>query len=108
MKTLRAITRRGFNVGTAGYFSVLRPNTWFAASRLPNHPYDLGRFKEIAKPMPAQDALRRAGSRESSIQWQMIDMSKRDHHLIRSSLIVLGAIAITLALLFWIMHPNFR
>src|SRR5277367_4040028 len=39
MKLLRSITRRGFNVGTAGWFTVLKPNTWFPASRLP------GRFR---------------------------------------------------------------
>jgi len=108
MKTLRALTRRGFNVGTAGYFSVLRPNTWFAASRLPDHPYDLGRFKEIAKPTPGQNTQSRASSPESTMQWQMIDLSRRDRHLFRSSIIVVGAIAITLALLLWIMHPNFK
>ena len=108
MKTLRAITRRGFNVGTAGWFTVLRPNTWFPASHLPDSPYDVCRFKAMTKPMPGQEAPGRTGSQGNTIPWHMIDLSRRDRHLMRSAIIVLGAIAITLALLSWIMHPNFK
>lgn len=42
MKILRSVTRRGFNVGTAGWFTVLKPNTWFPASRLPAGFHYLG------------------------------------------------------------------
>ena len=44
MRLLRSITRRGFDIGTAGWFTVLKPNTWFPASRLP------GRFRYHGNP----------------------------------------------------------
>ncbi len=36
MKILRSVNRQGFRIATAGYFTVLQPNTWFAASRMPS------------------------------------------------------------------------
>jgi hypothetical protein len=35
MKILRSVNHRGFSVGSAGWFTVLRPTYRFAASRLP-------------------------------------------------------------------------
>ena len=36
MKILRSVNRRGVGVGAAGWFAILKPNTWFPASRLPS------------------------------------------------------------------------
>jgi hypothetical protein len=51
MKLLRSITRRGFEVGTAGWFTVLKQNTWFPASRLP------GRFRYRTSPSAETTAV---------------------------------------------------
>ena len=93
MKLLRAVTRRGFNVGTAGWFTVLKPNTWFPASRLPGDTrYRGSRSAE----MTAVD---------HAISPRIILPSTKDRRLVRSGLVVLTAGAITSALLWWIMHP---
>jgi hypothetical protein len=100
MKILRAVNRRGFNVGSAGYFSLLRPNTWFAASRLRDESsYLVGRYKTTAHPdtqnpaTPSLDAKLNA----SDPNWK------------RVALTILAGIAITCALLWSLMSeapPN--
>ena len=93
MKLLRSITRRGFEVGTAGWFTVLKPNTWFPASRLP------GGFA-----IAVVRLLRRL---RWSTQFHFASSlpATKDRRLVRSALVVLAAVAITSALLWWIMHP---
>ena len=97
MKILRSITQRGFNVGTAGYFTVLRPNTWFAASR-------------------SERRLRRhietdvSGAQISGVQTITApsldaNLTANDPGKVRLALTGLAATAITAALLWWIMHP---
>ena len=93
MKILRSVTRRGFSVGTAGWFTVLRPNTWFPASRLPQNrrivtggAHGTG---EAAQPEPKISVL-----------------GAPDRHPIRIGLVALAAFAITSAMLLWIMHPR--
>lgn len=99
MKLLRSITRRGFNVGTAGWFTVLKPNTWFPASRLPGDSrYRVGHPGESTAVHDAQNP----GSISSPRI--MIPSTKRDAPVRRASVLV-TAIAITSALLWWIMHP---
>jgi hypothetical protein len=93
MKLLRSITRRGFNVGTAGWFTVLKPNTWFPASRLP------GRFRYRSSRSAETTAV------DHAISPRIIIPSTKDRRLVRSALVVLTAVAITSALLWWIMHP---
>ena len=93
MKLLRAITRRGFNVGTAGWFTVVKPNTWFPASRLPGSArYRISQSAE----MPAVD---------HAISPRIIVPRTKEGGLVRSALLVLTAVVITSALLWWIMHP---
>lgn len=96
MKILRSMLRRGSSVETAGYFTVLKPNSWFAASRLQDHPYSLGsRTMGAAEPFsqnPEAPSLR-------------VNLSANHPGWMRVALAILGAIAITLALLWWIMHP---
>lgn len=100
MKLLRSITRRGFDVGTAGWFTVLKPNTWFPASRLPgNLRYGGSQSAETA-------AADHAVSHQSTIPPRITIPSTQDRRLMRFALIVLAAIAITSALLWWIMHPR--
>ena len=107
MKILRSVTRRGFSVGTAGWFTVLRPNTWFPASRLPgsiHHPG--GRSREIGEQMqPARELPRsHVGGHEIAILPQTMGM--RDRGLKRMAMVVLTAAAITSALLLWIITPR--
>ena len=122
MKILRSVTRRGFNVGSAGWFTVLRPNTWFPASRLPGgFPSLAGQYKGTAFPqahenptaapppeltsVPEQNALSHADSQEKAIPLQIMIPSTHDHRLMRLALIVMVAIAITWMFLWWIGHP---
>ena len=93
MKLLRSITRRGFDVRTAGWFTILRPNTWFPASRLP------GRFRYRRSSPAKMTAM------DPAISPNIMIPSTKDRRLGRSALAVLAAIAITSVLLWWIMNP---
>lgn len=98
MKLLRSITRRGFNIGTAGWFTVLKPNTWFPASRLPES------FRYRNNESGATTAGDHAGSRETTSPRIMIPATI-DRRVMRPALIVLSAMIVTSGLLWWIMHP---
>ena len=101
MKILRSVNRRGFSLGTAGWFSVLKPNTWFPASRLPGTVrYHGSESTDTA----AVDADRNG----TAVPPRIMVLGTMDRHLTRFALVVLAAIAITTALLLWIMHPNFQ
>lgn len=93
LKLLRSITRRGFVVGTAGWFTVLKQNTWFPASRLP------GRFRYRSSASAETTAV------EHPISLRILVPTTEDRRRGRSALVVLAALAITSALLWWIMHP---
>jgi hypothetical protein len=93
MKLLRSITRRGFDVGTAGWFTVLKPNTWFPASRLP------GRFRYHGSSSASANAV------DHAFSLRILLPVTKDRSLTRLALVVLAAVAITSALLWWIMHP---
>jgi hypothetical protein len=93
MKLLRSITRRGFQVGTAGYFTVLKPNTWFPASRLPVP------FRYRAGQSPTATAETTAPN--------IISLPPEQRSPLRVAIIVLASTAIVFAMLMWIMHPNF-
>jgi hypothetical protein len=97
MKILRSVTRRGFNVGSAGWFAILKPNTWFPASRLPV------RFRYRGSQSAELSAD--ADTRETTIPPQIMIPSTEDRRLMWPVLPILAAIAITSALLWWIMHP---
>ena len=99
MKLLRAITRRGFNIGTAGWFTVLKPNTWFPASRLP------GKFRYRSSRSAETTAVDHDGSHGTTISPRIMILSTNDRSLVRLACVVLTAIAITSALLWWTMHP---
>jgi hypothetical protein len=93
MKLLRSITRRGFDVGTAGWFTVLKPNTWFPASRLPEA------FRFRSSPSAEATAVDRM------ISLRILLPANKDRRLMHSALVAIAAVAITSALLWWIMHP---
>jgi hypothetical protein len=93
MKLLRSITRRGFDIGTAGWFTVLKPNTWFPASRLP------GRFHFHGGPSAETTAV------APPISLRILYPATEHRRLVRSALVALAAAASTATLLWWIMHP---
>jgi hypothetical protein len=99
MKILRSVTRRGFSVGTAGYFAILKPNTWFPASRLP------GNFRYRAGQSAGTAAMDEAGRQQTTIPPRIMILSTPDRRLLRPALVLLAAMGITSALLWWIMHP---
>jgi hypothetical protein len=99
MKILRSVNRRGFNVGSAGWFSILKPNTWFPASRLP------GTFRYHGGQSAQSPALDHADTQQSTIPPRIMIPTTKDHGLIHPALVVVSAMAITSALLWWIMHP---
>jgi len=106
MKILRSVNRRGFSVGTAGWFTILRPNTWFAASRLPGAHQGFGiQTRGTAELATRYRAPKIAGAQASAAPWQVIEARKQRHRPMRSASIIFGALAITSAMLWWIMHP---
>jgi hypothetical protein len=94
MRILRSITRRGFNFGTAGYFSVLKQNSWFPATRLPE------RFHYRPGQPPQTPAVTTAPN--------IISLPPEQRSPLRLAIIVLASAAMVFAMLLWIMHPNFR
>jgi hypothetical protein len=102
--------RREFNVASAGYFTVLKPTGWFAASRLPGgFRYVGGQAKAVASRQGHEISV---GNPTAAHQhaWTSVpdEWSTKDHHLMRSALVVLGATAITSVLLWWIAFPRFH
>lgn len=101
MKILRSVNRRGFSLGTAGWFSVLKPNAWFPASRLP------GTFRYRRSQSTDAPAVH-AEKHKTTVPPRIMVLTTKDRDLTRLVLVVLAAIAITSALLLWIMHPNLQ
>ena len=95
VKILRSVNRRGFSLGTAGWFTVLKPNTWFPASRLPVSSRYRGSQSAEAT------AVDHADSQQMTVPPRIIIPGTQDRRLMRLALVVLAAIAITLALLWW-------
>jgi hypothetical protein len=101
MKILRSVMRRGFSVGSAGYFTVLKPNTWFAASRLSDSfRYPSDRYKGLAA---GQNTLDHADSQTANMPSLLVRWRPQEPRLVRMALIALAAMMITAALLWWIM-----
>lgn len=102
MKTRRFVNRRDFNVGTAGWFTVLKPNARPAASLLPGGLHNLShRSEAVAQPATPTN--------QATLRLQDVDQTAAEpHYLVRSALMVLAATAITLFLLWSIFvrpHP---
>jgi hypothetical protein len=95
MKILRTPNRRDFAIEPAGYFNVLRPNTRFIASHLQRRfPYLVRQSKETGRD--------RADAQETANALQIMIPSMRERGLLRPTLIVAAAIAITFIALGWI------
>jgi hypothetical protein len=111
VKILRSVTHRGSSVGAAGYFTVLRANRWFAASLFPDRFPHLHERVEAALREPAQDQkFSNAPDNQSPIHLEL-NPPPEPLHLIRSALIALVAIGITVFLLWWVFvvaprHPR--
>jgi hypothetical protein len=103
MRILRSLSRRGSSVDTAGWFTVLRTYNWFATSQLPGSFRDKSR--RVAKSIAGREAPSGTDFHGASVSLQMTDLRFQDARLIRAALIILGAMAITSILLWWIMHP---
>jgi hypothetical protein len=102
--------RRDFSVGSAGYFTVLKPAGWSAASRLPGGFRYLGGQPKAVESThaPEQIAESPSGSQGATIRLQTIEPGTHDHPVTRPALIVLGAAAITAILLWWTAFPRFH
>ena len=94
MKILRSVNRRSFSVATAGWFTILKPNTWFPATRLPH----------LHRAMPTTD-ITAPIARAASAPSLTVERNEDRRDLTRMASIVFGALAITTAMLWWIMHP---
>jgi hypothetical protein len=92
MKLLRSITQRGATIGTAGYFTVLKPNTWFPASRLPR-PF---RFHPSESSQPPAETTAP----------NIITLAVERRHPLRQVLILLASAGIGFAMLMWIIRPR--
>jgi len=102
MKILRSVTHRGFNVGTAGWFTILRPNTWFPATRLRTGSHPLaGRSGGAAEfTIPGE----RGGALNSAIAAPRIaPLNGNDRHPMRLGLAVVAGAVITGTILWWMM-----
>jgi hypothetical protein len=101
MKILRSVTRRGFHMGTAGWFTVLRPNTWFPATRLHDGTHHLPRrSRSVLEPQEWN-----GNSEKSRVAPRIITLNGHDPRLLRRAFIILAAITITSLLLLWIIRP---
>jgi RsiW-degrading membrane proteinase PrsW (M82 family) len=106
MKILRSMNRRGDSIVPNGYFTVLKSNRWFAASRLPDSYHSLvGRLKGASPtPVPEEKAQFNADSQTTVKLTQLVKLGVQEHPLMRPALLVLAAIAITYFVLWWIMQ----
>ena|ERR1035438_9784281 len=109
MKILRSLDRRNSTIVSTGWFTTLTPKRWFAASRLSgDFSYPVSHSKGAPSPQ-TQKGPGHADSLNTAILSQSMNLSTHDHLRMRSVLIVLAAIAMTLFLLWWIMSsapPN--
>lgn len=109
MKILRSVLRRGYTVGTAGFFTITSPNRWFAASRLPEDFPFAGQSKETAAPSANElNARGYVEGQPAELPADFLEESKPDRYTIRLALVFLGATAIALALLWWFFKIAIR
>jgi hypothetical protein len=91
MKILRSVTRRGYSFGTAGWFAVLKPNTWFPATRLPvPFRYRAGQPSPTLAETTAPNIITLAA--EQRRPWRQV-------------LIILASAAIVYGMLTWLTNP---
>jgi len=106
MKILRSVNRRGFSVGTAGWFTILRPNTWFPASRLRKTPVGFGiQAQGTEEQVPASGVLGDGRVQARAVRWLASEWSAADRNRVRAASAIASALAITAGMLWWILHP---
>lgn len=108
MKILRALAHRGSSVGTAGYFSVLKANTWFAATRFPDRFPHLHERVEAALREPTQGQKISGAPANQALIHLELDQPPEPLRLMRLALIVLVSSGVTVFLFWWIFvrpHP---
>jgi hypothetical protein len=102
MKILRSVNRRGFRIATAGFFTVLQPNTWFAASRMPSVS-SIGRIRGAGQAgVPAQNV-----SGNAAIAPQIMRLDEPDRGWLRPAFVVSMAIALA-GFLLWVSFDSPR
>lgn len=107
MKLLRSVTRRGFTVGTAGWFTITSPNRWFAASRLPRASRYLSEeFQTIESPKVSGHVFSKPANSEAATPPRIMALSADERHPAWQLLILSIAFAITLAMLWWIARAR--
>ena len=105
MKILRSVTRRGFTVGTAGMFTIVSPNRWFAASQLSESLQRLGgRPKEAAAPAAAAGKAPDRAGQATMTSPQIMILSTQDRRSMRFALVALLAAAIAFFILWCFFH----
>jgi len=106
MKILRSVTRRGFTVGTAGMFTIVSPNRWFAASHLPESFLRFGaRSKVAAAPVAASGkAPGGVDGQTTATSPQIMILGTQDRRPMRFALVALLATAIAFFVLWWFFH----
>jgi|HubBroStandDraft_1064217.scaffolds.fasta_scaffold365211_1 hypothetical protein len=102
MKILRSMNRRGFSVGTAGWFTVLRPNHWFPASRLPETR------RHFSVQATAVEAPQEHPDTQLAAPQQIMKPGTEDRVLMHPVLSILMAIAIAWGLLWWIIESQYH
>ena len=99
MRARRSITHREFSVRTAGWFTVLKPDGWFPAFRLP------ARYVDRVSQSGDRTAADHANSHPQANSPRIMMPTTEDRRVMRPLLIVLTAMIVTSGLLWWIMHP---
>ena len=99
MKIRRSVSHREFSLRSAGWFTVLKPDAWFPALRLP------GRSGDRSSQPVERIAVDHADSRATTNSPQTMTPTTKNRRLMRPALIVLTAMMVTSGLLWWIMHP---
>ena len=99
MKILRSMNRREGSVGTAGYFTVLRPARWFAASRLDRNT----RHVPLVQGKDEDPQMAEGLAEMPEIGLRGVDSGPQDRNWVRLGFAVLAAIVITSVMLWWMI-----
>lgn len=100
MKIRRTMTRREFYVRTAGWFTVLKPDTRFPALHVQSG------LRNLRSPSTEMIAMDLADSHERANSLQIMIPTTIDRRLLRPALIVVTAMLVTSGLLWWICVPR--
>jgi len=104
MKILRSVTRRGFTVSTAGWFTVTSPNRWFASSQFrEGFQSHAVQSKGTATTAVADLKTMDCAVCEKGVSLpQIVIPGTQDHRWLRLAWGALAAAAFTFFMLWWI------